>query len=192
MDDNTQAHAPEDTQDTQENHQPERFRIVATGRLGVTDNLTRAGHVREGVIELVGNRQTQSRPDPETLETRTTTYGWVVLSKEDLLRQSIPLARAEQDVVQWLPKDEDDDRTHSLESTVPAFSGRLRTSHIRELLKDKDLAKHVLTGEKIRVELVQRHSRRHDENAEKFPEDTIFYPTGRFETEAGERLVPGS
>jgi cell division GTPase FtsZ len=46
-------------------------------------------------------------------------------------------------------------------------------------------------GSALKVELVERRSKKHLVETEKFPQDTLFYPTGRFATEDG-TLIPQS
>lgn len=164
----------------------ERFQIAASGNIVSMENLTRTGRDTQGGIKLIENREAQSPPDQETLETYVTRYGWVALKKEDLLTPGgrLPMVREEVEVMQWLPKMEGV-RANSVPSRSPAFMGELRVDRIRMLLQQKKLLGIVAAGGTVRVELVERVSKKHQDDPEKYPEDTLFYPTGRFAREDG-------
>lgn len=170
----------------------ETYQIAAMGTLGTLENLTRTGKDISGALRLIENREAQSPPDPETLETRITRYGWVLVTKANLLTPGgrVPLIREEEDVMQWLPKVQGL-RANSVPSHVPAFSGELRVDRIRMLLQKKGLLPIVVGQGAIKVELVERRSKKHLVETEKFPQDTLFYPTGRFATEDG-TIIPQS
>jgi hypothetical protein len=59
------------------------------------------------------------------------------------------------------------------------------------LLQKKGLLPIVVGQGAIKVELVERRSKKHLMENDKFPQDTLFYPTGRFATEDG-TLIPQS